>query len=93
MKKNIDLLIIKIADFFYKIQDKKHKKRLEKLNKKMLSGNICNEKYIAINGATLSFKDKNYENDKANSFVVYLLAPVLRNSFCIFCGWRNNHKT
>jgi len=66
MKKNIDLLIIKIADFFYKIQDKKHKKRLEKLNKKMLSGNICNEKYIAINGATLSFKDKNYENDKAN---------------------------
>ena len=66
MKKIIDLLSIKIFDFVYKFQEVKHKKRMEKLNKKMLSGNICGEKHVAINGATLSLKNETYEKDKAN---------------------------
>ena len=66
MQKLFNSLSIKLFDFIYKYQEKKHKKRMEKLNKKILSGKICGENQIAINGATLSIKDKNYEKDKAN---------------------------
>lgn len=66
MRKFFNSLSIKIFDFIYKYQEKKHKKRMEKLNKKILSGKICGEKQITINGATLSIKDENYEKDKAN---------------------------
>ena len=62
MKKIIAKLSIKLFDFIYKNQEIKHKKRMEKL----LSGKVCGKKIITTNGATLSIKDKNYENDKAN---------------------------
>ena len=65
MRKIINLLIIKIFDFIYKIQDKKHQKKMSKLNPKILSGNICGEKHHAINGATLSIKNLD-NNDKIN---------------------------
>jgi len=62
MKKIVYKLSIKLFDFIYKNQEIKHKKRMEKL----LSGKVCGKKIITTNGATLSIKDKNYENDKAN---------------------------
>ena len=66
MKKFFDILTIKLFDKIYAIQEKKHKKRMEKLNKKILSGNICGQKQHTINGATLSIKDENYQKDKVN---------------------------
>ncbi len=66
MKKFFGILTIKLFDKIYAIQEKKHKKRMEKLNKKILSGNICGQKQHTINGATLSIKDENYKKDKVN---------------------------
>ena len=66
MKKFFGILTIKLFDKIYAIQEKKHKKRMEKLNKKILSGNICGQKQHTINGATLSIKDENYQKDKVN---------------------------
>lgn len=65
MKKIYNSLIIKIFNFIYKQQDLKHKKRMEKLNKKILSGSVCNEKIHTITGATLSIK-KQDNSEKAN---------------------------
>lgn len=62
MRKFIDKLSIRIFDFIYKNQEKKHKKRMEKL----LKGKVCGKKIITTNGATLSIKDKLYEKDKTN---------------------------
>ncbi len=66
MKNFFEILTIKLFDKIYTIQEKKHKKRMEKLNKKILSGNICGQKSHTINGATLSIKNSNYEKDKLN---------------------------
>ena len=66
MKKFFEILTIKLFDKIYAIQEKKHKKRMEKLNKKILSGNICGQKNHTINGATLSIKNSNYKKDKLN---------------------------
>ena len=62
MKKIITKLSIKLFDFIYKNQEKKHKKRMEKL----LKGKVCGEKYITTNGATLSIKDELYKKDKSS---------------------------
>lgn len=64
MRKLIDSISIKIFNLIYAYQDKKHKKRMQKLNDKILSGKICNEKHVAINGATLSIKTKESEKEK-----------------------------
>ena len=66
MKKTLDLLLIKIFNKFYDFQEKNHKNRMQKLNKTLLSGNICGQKHVAINGATLSINNENSKNDKAN---------------------------
>ncbi|MBR5304266.1 MAG: hypothetical protein IKU37_05510 [Candidatus Gastranaerophilales bacterium] len=62
MKKIIDKISIKIFDFIYKNQEKKHKKKMDKL----LKGKVCGQKIITTNGATLSIKDELYKKDKAN---------------------------
>lgn len=62
MKKIIDKISIKIFDFIYKNQEKKHKKKMQKL----LSGKVCGQKIIASSDATLCIKDALYEKDKAN---------------------------
>lgn len=62
MKKIIAKISTKIFDYIYKIQAKKHKKRMEKL----LSGRVCGEKFITTNGATLSIKEEICEKDRAN---------------------------
>ena len=64
MRKLINSISIKIFNFIYAYQDKKHKKRMQKLNDKILSGKICGEKHITINGATLSIKTEQNEKDK-----------------------------
>ena len=64
MKKFIDLFSIKIFNLIYAFQEKKHKKRMQKLNDKILSGKVCNEKHVTINGATLSIKTQESEKEK-----------------------------
>ncbi|MBQ9149331.1 hypothetical protein IJX73_00200 [bacterium] len=66
MKKFLAKLSISFFDFVYKKQEKSHKKRMEKLNKKILSGNICSEKYYTTTDATLSIKNGLFDKDKAN---------------------------
>lgn len=66
MKKIIGIISIKLFDLIYALQEIKHKKRMSKLGKKMLTGTSCGEKYITINGATLSIKNEDCEKDKAN---------------------------
>ena len=66
MKKFLAKLSILFFDFIYKKQDESHKKRMKKLNKKILSGKICGETYITTNDATLSIKSELYNKDKAN---------------------------
>lgn len=66
MNNNFKKLTVKFFNFVYKLQEKKHKNRMEKLNKNILSGNICGKKYIAAHGATLSLNNKNFEEEKVN---------------------------
>ena len=66
MKKIFEKLSIKFFEFIYKKQDMAHKKRMEKLNKKILSGNVCGQKHHAVVGATLAISSEAKANDKAN---------------------------
>lgn len=66
MKKYFDILLIKLFDKIYAMQNTRHKKRINKLNKRILSGNICGEKHVTINGATLSIKNQNFKKDEVN---------------------------
>ena len=69
MKKIIESLSIKIFSYIYKKQEEKHQKRMEKLNKKILSGSICGEKIHTTTGATLSIK-KETETEKNSKLKV-----------------------
>lgn len=66
MKHFFQKLSIDFFNFIYQNQNKAHKKRMDKLNKKILSGKICGKKHITANGATLSLNDKNCKKDEAN---------------------------
>ena len=66
MKNVFDKFIIKIFNIYFKHQDKKHKKRMETLKKKILSGKIGSEAYHANSAATLSIKNNSDQEKKAN---------------------------
>ena len=66
MKKIIEKLSIKLFECIYKKQDTAHKKRMEKLNKKILSGNVCGQKHHVVAGATLAISNEAVVKDKAN---------------------------
>ncbi|MBQ4646931.1 MAG: hypothetical protein IJB79_06250 [Candidatus Gastranaerophilales bacterium] len=89
MKKFIDKLSIKIFDFIYKKQEIKHKKRMQKL----LSGNVCGEKYITTNDATLSIKNELYNKDKANQEKIEKIIEKYINKPEKFFDFINGAKT
>ena len=66
MKKIIEKLSIKFFEYIYKKQDIAHKKRMEKLNKKILSGKVCGQTHHAVAGATLAITNEATTKDKAN---------------------------
>ena len=66
MKKFFVNLSIKIFNYIYYLQNKKHEKRMEKLKSHVLSGSICDEKYHTTSSATLTIKNNSKEEKRAN---------------------------
>lgn len=57
MKKILDRISIKIFDFIYEMQQKKHKKRMEKLSKKILTSSFAGKKIHTSANATLTIQE------------------------------------
>lgn len=66
MSKILDRISIKIFKYILKFQQEKHKKRMDKLNKKILSGKICGEAHHSVDGVSLAIESKAKEKTKAN---------------------------
>jgi len=80
-----DKLIVKIFDFYYKKQEIRHKKRMEKLKKNILSGKILDEKYHTNSAATLSIKVAADEEKKANQQKIkQIIEEALKNEDGLF---------
>lgn len=61
-----DKITTKIFEFIYKKQDERHKKRMNSLKKRTLSGKINGESYHTNSAATLTIKNGSQEEKKAN---------------------------
>ncbi len=79
MKKKLIKLSVKFFEFIYKKQNEKKIKRLNALNKKILSSNISGEKSFAISGATLAIKEKTEKEKKANSEKIEKIVQMYLN--------------
>ena len=66
MKKKLTKISIKFFNLIYKLQEKKHVKRMEKLNKKILSASYCDEKIHTTSCATLTIKQDSSNKTSAN---------------------------
>lgn len=84
MKKIFENLSIKIFSYIYKKQEEKHKKRMEKLNKKILSGSVCGEKIHTAKGATLSIKKQSETEQTSKLKIKKIVEQYLDNPKKIF---------